>query len=327
MIQFEIYWKQQDFSDWNEMDIREEFIAPLLRQLGYGKGTINDVIREKTQKLTNPYHRIGRKKVQVDYIPTIRLKNFWIIEAKPGNINEMSMGDLLQAHLYAIHPEIRARYIVLINGWEIRVYDALTVQSWEDSLLICTPVNAETNFNTLINMIGAKSMLRFARQQILKQIEDSFAVERDEKEVAHFFTQIQQKITSLKQKVHHNAREFEINAWKKEQQEADQHLVQISDNHLLIYMDISSNSQLRTPNEYLRRIIEADESGRTKLVDQLVMRWRGRPHNIFRVHSLYILFELLRQKVKVGTSIYHRGIKESFEELAKKILHIGLQTV
>lgn len=112
-------------------------------------------------------------------------------------------------------------------------------------------------------MIGAKSMLRFARQQILKQIEDSFAVELDEKEVAHFFTQIQQKITSLKQKVHHNAREFEINAWKKEQQEADQHLVQISDNHLLIYMDIPSNSQLRTPNEYLRRIIEADESGRT----------------------------------------------------------------
>lgn len=139
-------------------------------------------------------------------------------------------------------------------------------------------------------MIGAKSMLRFARQQILKQIEDSFAVELDEKEVAHFFTQIQQKITSLKQKVHHNAREFEINAWKKEQQEADQHLVQISDNHLLIYMDIPSNSQLRTPNEYLRRIIEADESGRTKLVDQLVMRWRERPHNIFRVHSLYILY-------------------------------------
>src|SRR4051794_1182111 len=94
------YWRSLDFHNWNEADIREEFIAPLLKNLGYSKKTVNDVIREKSLDLSTPYHRIGRKKISIDYIPTIRLKSFWIIEAKPGNIKEMDCGDLLQAHLY-----------------------------------------------------------------------------------------------------------------------------------------------------------------------------------------------------------------------------------
>jgi hypothetical protein len=127
-------WARRDFSSWNENDIREEHLAPLLLTLGYAKGTVNDILREKTLALAAPYHRVGRKKVAIDYIPTVRLQGFWILEAKPGSPREMTFGDLLQAHLYAIHPEVQARLFALSNGWSMRIYDALTVKSWDDAI-------------------------------------------------------------------------------------------------------------------------------------------------------------------------------------------------
>lgn len=54
-IQFIKYWENQDFTNWNEMDVREDFIAPLLNILGYSKRTINSVIREKSISLSTPY--------------------------------------------------------------------------------------------------------------------------------------------------------------------------------------------------------------------------------------------------------------------------------
>ncbi|MDQ0415661.1 hypothetical protein J2S25_003888 [Mesobacillus stamsii] len=88
-------WISLNFKEWNESDIREDFIAPLLRIFGYSKGTVNDIIREKSLRLSKPFHRIGRKNVSIDYIPSVRLKSFWIIEAKPGkSIGEGTQGQV-----------------------------------------------------------------------------------------------------------------------------------------------------------------------------------------------------------------------------------------
>ena len=47
------YWQQTDFSNFTEMDIREEFITRMLYLLGYSKNTINDIIREKSLQLSD----------------------------------------------------------------------------------------------------------------------------------------------------------------------------------------------------------------------------------------------------------------------------------
>ncbi len=39
-----------DFSKLNEQDVREEILAPIIRHLGYRRGTSNDVIREKSSE-------------------------------------------------------------------------------------------------------------------------------------------------------------------------------------------------------------------------------------------------------------------------------------
>ena len=89
------YWKSLNFDSWNESDVREDFIAPLLKILGYAKGTVNEIVREKSLNLSEKYHRIGRKQVAIDYVPTVRFKKFWIIEAKPGKPKDMDFGDYL----------------------------------------------------------------------------------------------------------------------------------------------------------------------------------------------------------------------------------------
>lgn len=54
-----------NFEELNETDVREEIIAPLLRELGYRSGTENDVIREQLLKYPRSY--LGRKSVMTPY--------------------------------------------------------------------------------------------------------------------------------------------------------------------------------------------------------------------------------------------------------------------
>ena len=156
---FITYWKNTDFSEYNEMDVREEFISQLLHLLGYSKNTVNNIIREKTLQLTQPFQRVGRKRIQIDYAPTIRLKSFWILEAKPGNVKEMDEGDLLQAYLYASHPEIQAEYIVLCNGWKLMVYDVHQVMDWDIPFFEISNEDCESKFQELKQILSAKTML------------------------------------------------------------------------------------------------------------------------------------------------------------------------
>ena len=70
-------------SGWNETDVREGFITPLLTLLGYHKGTDYDINREGSHLLPKrPFFFIGRDKIQLDYALLVRNRNFWIIQAK-----------------------------------------------------------------------------------------------------------------------------------------------------------------------------------------------------------------------------------------------------
>jgi hypothetical protein len=104
----------------NEMDVREEIIAPLIRQLGYRTGTENNVLREVP--LRYPFIFLGRKSGKkdvtirgiADYILEAGQLVRWVIEAKPPT--EISTDDVEQAFSYANHAEVRAVYFALCNG-------------------------------------------------------------------------------------------------------------------------------------------------------------------------------------------------------------------
>lgn len=116
-----------DFTSFNEMDVREEILAPLIRVLGYRSGTENEVIRE--QSLRYPRAFIGRKKPntdpvlrgKADYILEAGGKVRWVIEAKSPDAG-IDVDAIEQAFTYANHPEVRAVYFVLSNGKDFAIF-------------------------------------------------------------------------------------------------------------------------------------------------------------------------------------------------------------
>jgi hypothetical protein len=115
-----------DVSQWNESDVREEVITPLLHRIGYRSGTPNDIRRELS--LRYPYDFLGRKKPgdpplrgRFDYICEIDQRIRWVIEAKPP-VPSLTADDAEQAFTYARHPEIAATHFCLCNGMEFLVF-------------------------------------------------------------------------------------------------------------------------------------------------------------------------------------------------------------
>lgn len=116
-----------DFTGLNEAGVREEVIAPLLRELGYQSNTEHHVTRE--WPLRYPYIYLGRKSRKkdqllcgrADYVLEAGRRVPWVIEAKAAT-QTISTDDIEQAYSYANHPEVRAVYFALCNGHELQVF-------------------------------------------------------------------------------------------------------------------------------------------------------------------------------------------------------------
>lgn len=152
-----------NFDSMGETDVREEIIAPLLRHLGYQSGTPNNVIRE--QYLSYPQLSLGRRKPtdpflrgKADYICDVGGLVKWVIEAKaPGEALDEVTEE--QAWSYANHPEIRAVYFVMTNGYEFRLYQT-NRGSKAGALFECTYEQMATNLTAIENMLSPAAILR-----------------------------------------------------------------------------------------------------------------------------------------------------------------------
>lgn len=154
---------EYNFDDLNETDVREEIIAPLLRELGYRSGTQNSIIRE--QALSYPQLSLGRKKKtdpilrgRADYICEVQGKIKWVIEAKaPAAPLDKDAEE--QAWSYANHPEIRAVYHALSNG---RVFQIFQTNKGPDAKPIfnCEYEELAESFATIQNIVSPKSLIR-----------------------------------------------------------------------------------------------------------------------------------------------------------------------
>ena len=122
-----------DFTDKGESFVEQKFVTPLLECLGYETHKDYEVIRHgddgSTFKLRHPPVEKGalRDRTYIpDYVPTIRKKMFWIIEAKsPKRVPyPFADGYMVQGLQYCVHPEIQAKYLVTTNGAHTCVHDA-----------------------------------------------------------------------------------------------------------------------------------------------------------------------------------------------------------
>ncbi len=158
-MEFPIY----NFDSLGETDVREEIVAPLLRYLGYGSSTLNNIIRE--QHLSYPKLSLGRRKStdpylrgKADYICDAGSLVKWVIEAKsPGEALDAIVEE--QAWSYATHPEIRAVYFAVTNGREFKLYQT-NRGSNADALFECTYEQMGERLTAIKNILSPAAILR-----------------------------------------------------------------------------------------------------------------------------------------------------------------------
>jgi hypothetical protein len=118
--------------------VREEIIAPILRQAGY-KPT-GSMRVERSKPLKHPFVMIGSKKHPVSIIPDYTLfhddKALMILDAKKPSEEIVNSIHVEQAYSYAIHPEVRCQIFGLCNGRHLSFFN---VGRREALLVIATP--------------------------------------------------------------------------------------------------------------------------------------------------------------------------------------------
>jgi hypothetical protein len=116
--------------EFKEDSVREEIIAPILKELGYSAFGNNKIVR--SQNLKHPYIYFGTKKENIHIIPDYLLKiediNVLIIDAKSPRETILKGKNPEQAYSYAIHKEVRVDKYALCNGNEFVIFDVNKIE-------------------------------------------------------------------------------------------------------------------------------------------------------------------------------------------------------
>ena len=113
-----------DSPAYKEDAVREDILAPILRQIGYRES--GDMRMERSKPLVHPFVKIGSKDHRISIIPDYTLyykdKAVLVIDAKGPSEQIIKSRHSEQAFSYAIHPEVRAKHYGLCNGKHFVVY-------------------------------------------------------------------------------------------------------------------------------------------------------------------------------------------------------------
>jgi hypothetical protein len=191
-------------ANWTEADVREEFIAPLLRLLGYEKDSDYDVNRESQHLLSKPFIMIGSKKQKLDYALLVRRKTFWILEAKRPDPREIPIEAIFQAHFYAMHPEVACRYFGVCNGFLLALYDLRGLDDSYEPLLKLMAEELPTRFVELYDVIGAPSLVKHLKTRALDDTRALLSAEVREEQVARFAADFQRIVRDVQPRVREN---------------------------------------------------------------------------------------------------------------------------
>jgi len=165
------------FEGKNEQAVREEWIFPLLLHLGYGPTTLNDVKFGDQLKLRSPLWKLGSKRMEIDYRPTVLGHELWLIEAKaPGAVDADE--HLFQAWSYATHPEVNVPLVVLADGAHLAVHD-LTAIEWDHPVVDVPVAEVEDRFDEILAILGARTVATAVRHRLLGRLQKALEAELD----------------------------------------------------------------------------------------------------------------------------------------------------
>lgn len=192
--------EQYDVSGFNEAEVRSNIIDPIIRILGYDKGTIFSA------DLEHPLAFLGKQRRTADYKFALWNENFWLIEAKKPRINKMAFDykDLAQAIEYSIHPTINAALVVLCDGIKLEIFDREVSVNVPLLRVKVKAISAE--FDKIRAILEPIQIWFFQKRRIIRMLDRVFDREFNMHRVEEFSTLIERRLQTKRNIVIENFR-------------------------------------------------------------------------------------------------------------------------
>jgi hypothetical protein len=311
-----------DFSTFNETDVREIFIRPLLSLLGYQKDRDYSVNTAADFRLSEPFLRIGRQSIELDYLNAVRKQNFWLIEAKNGSAGRdgrISDEDVCQGYFYALHQSVNCRYFVVCNGWLFNLYDRDTLDSNLTPLLTIKNSELPVRFLEIDAVLGSTQIQSHVKTRLINEIERVLSAEVSLERLEEFVQAVKGASNRAQPKALEN---FRIN-YRRERTERERSFAQILEDtqaHQIVDTFFTSSSVMgdvaRVSEALVDKVI-ATSGGHHFLLFERIFLNQLRPvtHN-FYINSIHFLLRLVDRGIE-NVDYYKNGNKVT----ARSMLH------
>ncbi len=174
-----MFFSPDKINTMSEQDVREEIIAKIVEKLGYRYASTFYCERERA--LVHPYAQIGHRSKRdvpvgaADYLCGIDGKRgSFSIEAKRGNVS-IGKSDIIQAHSYAAHFEIGAKFFAICNGHTFQIFETAG-GSVRKPLIVVSNQDLERNFEKIASLLSPINLERYSitEYEISQPIADGY---------------------------------------------------------------------------------------------------------------------------------------------------------
>ena len=299
-----------DFSGKGEAFVESEFLSPLLKCLGYESHKDYEVRRHgdngTTFKLRYPPVEKGAVKVKhynPDYIPTIRKKVFWIIEAKSAKDIEFPFADnfIVQGLQYCIHPEIQAKYLILSNGLHTAIYDAhgsvFLDRDIYEPFMTFTNLEIPDKWKEIYDLLSVETLRKRIEDDIRNMYEKLCLSSLDKRYPDHLIKSIGRSCMELSHKIGREVIRRKAKAFEESIQTWQNELLTLSSDELYQRMDLPLGSRNSEGRHFVERCISEGQD-LEKVFDRLTCDFDAQ--SIFRKEQSFFGVCVIYNKLPIG---------------------------